>query len=73
MSKMCIWKSLFRHYFCRLCGVQSFYIPRSNPGGVAVMPHCVTSDTILATTVVTFDGANWEEAFCRDQTVKNMA
>lgn len=53
--------------------MQSFYIPRSNPGGVAVMPHCVTSDTILATTIVTFDGANWEEAFCRDQTVKNMA
>ena len=24
------------HKFCRICGVQSFYHPRSNPDGIAV-------------------------------------
>ena len=56
-----------------MCGVQSFYHPRSNPGGVGIMPHCVTSDTIIQQIVVRFDGKNWEEAFKKDKVVKSMA
>ena len=62
-----------RHLFCGLCGVQSFYIPRSNPDGVGVMPHCVTSNTIKSKTVIAFDGDNWEDSFEKDKTVKHMA
>ena len=62
-----------RHKFCRACGVQSFYHPRSNPGGVGIMPHCVTSDTILQQIIVSFDGNNWDEAFKKDKIVKSMA
>ena len=28
------------HKFCRICGVQSFYHPRSNPDGIAVTIAC---------------------------------
>ena len=28
--KLFCWKNLNRHFFCCVCGVQSFYIPRSN-------------------------------------------
>lgn len=30
-----------RHYFCSICGVQSYYRPRSNPDGVAVTFSCL--------------------------------
>ena len=65
----------FRHNFCRICGVQSFYVPRSNPEGVAVMPHCITSNTItiMDAKIVNFHGKQWEESFSRDKTVKHMA
>ena len=33
-----------KHTFCSICGVQSFYFPRSNPDGVGVMPHCISGD-----------------------------
>ncbi|MGB2426892.1 MAG: GFA family protein, partial [Alteromonas sp.] len=29
------------HYFCKTCGVKSFYIPRSNPDGVDVNLRCL--------------------------------
>ena len=38
----CDERSLSRHRFCSVCGVQSFYRPRSNPDGVGVVPHCIT-------------------------------
>ncbi len=28
------------HKFCRICGVQSFYHPRSNPDGIAIAIRC---------------------------------
>uniref|UniRef100_A0A914QUC0 CENP-V/GFA domain-containing protein n=1 Tax=Panagrolaimus davidi TaxID=227884 RepID=A0A914QUC0_9BILA len=50
-----------KHKFCKICGVQSFYIPRSNPDSVAIMPHCIDSNTIEKLTYKTFDGQKWEE------------
>lgn len=49
-----------QHKFCKKCGVQSFYHPRSNPDGVAVMPHCLDSPRPISVTVENFDGNNWE-------------
>lgn len=50
-----------KHKFCRICGVQCFYIPRSNPDGFAVTLNCLDPGTVTATEVVHFDGKNWEE------------
>ena len=50
-----------QHYFCRHCGVKSFYIPRSHPEGVSVNARCLDPGTINSVTLVPFDGRNWEQ------------
>lgn len=50
-----------RHLFCRHCGVKSFYVPRSHPGGISVNVHCLDECTVQSLTVGAFDGQNWEE------------
>ncbi|GIW41271.1 MAG: hypothetical protein KatS3mg076_1848 [Candidatus Binatia bacterium] len=50
-----------RHLFCRVCGVKSFYIPRSHPDGVSVNVRCLDPGTFRITSVRFFDGENWEE------------
>jgi hypothetical protein len=49
-----------QHFFCRVCGVKPFYIPRSNPDGVDVNLRCVDDVTALTITITPFDGQNWE-------------
>ncbi|HWO43159.1 MAG TPA: GFA family protein [Candidatus Eisenbacteria bacterium] len=49
-----------RHLFCRICGVKSFYIPRSNPDGYSVNIRCLDPPGIAKVTVRSFDGRNWE-------------
>ncbi|SDZ97361.1 GFA family protein [Microbulbifer marinus] len=49
-----------RHYFCRHCGVKSFYVPRSNPDGYSVNLRCL--DGMPEGVVIEpFDGQNWEQ------------
>ena len=50
-----------QHYFCRACGIKSFYIPRSHPDGVSVNVNCLDPDDISSLTVTPFDGQNWEQ------------
>ncbi len=50
-----------QHYFCRDCGIKSFYVPRSHPEGVSVNVNCLDLDSIGAVTVTPFDGENWEK------------
>jgi hypothetical protein len=50
-----------QHHFCRVCGIKSFYIPRSNPDGVSVNVRCLNPETIALVHVTDFDGTNWEE------------
>lgn len=49
-----------RHLFCKFCGVKSFYIPRSNPDGIAVTWRCLDDWETLDAKVTGFDGLNWE-------------
>lgn len=49
-----------RHFFCRTCGVKSWYVPRSNPDGYSVNLRCLDPDPARSVTVVPFDGRNWE-------------
>ncbi len=47
------------HKFCKICGIKSFYIPRSNPDGVDVNVRCLKTKPSNIS-VVDFDGQNWE-------------
>ncbi len=49
-----------QHRFCRICGVKSFYIPRSNPDGYDVNVRCLETRP-QELVVKPFDGRNWEK------------
>jgi hypothetical protein len=49
-----------RHLFCRVCGVKSFYRPRSNPDGWSVNARCLDEATRPVLQLYEFDGRNWE-------------
>ncbi|HET9811199.1 MAG TPA: GFA family protein [Sphingomicrobium sp.] len=48
------------HLFCSVCGVKSFYQPRSHPDSWSVNGHCLDQAVDLA--IEPFDGRNWEQA-----------
>ncbi|CAL5227560.1 g10552 [Coccomyxa viridis] len=50
-----------KHLFCSICGVHSFYKPRSHPDCYAVTVHCVDEGSIADTIVERCDGRNWEQ------------
>lgn len=52
-----------QHKFCKVCGITSFYIPRSNPDGVAVTFRCVDPGTVIHVEIKDFDGKNWENSY----------
>jgi hypothetical protein len=51
-----------RHFFCRVCGIKSFYVPRSNPDGYSVNVRCIDPETISKVNISPFDGRHWEES-----------
>jgi ribosomal protein S18 acetylase RimI-like enzyme len=57
-----------KHKFCRHCGVQSFYVPRSDPDKIDVNVRCLEGVDIGALSVVPFDGRHWEEAIATERT-----
>lgn len=50
-----------KHLFCRVCGIKSFYVPRSNPDGYSVNVRCLDQTQIKEVTIENFDGKHWEE------------
>ena len=50
-----------RHYFCKTCGIKSFYMPRSNPDGVSINFRCVDDSTFARVRIEDFDGRDWEQ------------
>jgi len=49
------------HLFCSICGIKSFYVPRSHPDGFSVNARCL--DHVKPGSLVIerqFDGRNWE-------------
>jgi hypothetical protein len=49
-----------RHLFCAVCGIKSFYVPRSHPDGYSVNARCLDAGTVTGMKVTPFDGRNWE-------------
>ena len=50
-----------KHLFCKVCGIKSFYVPRSNPDGYSVNARCLDPGTVASSSICQFDGRNWEE------------
>ncbi len=51
-----------QHLFCSACGIKSFYVPRSHPGGYSVNARCLDDVAVSALAVTPFDGRDWERA-----------
>ena len=43
-----------------MCGIKSFYEPRSHPDGYSVSARALDAGPVRKVDVVPFDGANWE-------------
>ena len=52
-----------KHRFCSVCGIKSFYVPRSHPEGFSVNVHCLDMTTVTGTHVRKTDGRNWEQQY----------
>ena len=50
-----------QHYFCRHCGIKSFYLPRSHPDGLSINVRCLDEGSIENLRIEPFDGRNWEQ------------
>ncbi len=48
------------HLFCSVCGVKSFYVPRSHPDGYSVNVRCLDGNPFAEVVPREFDGQNWE-------------
>ncbi len=49
-----------QHYFCSVCGIKSFYVPRSHPEDISVNLRCLDEGTVENVTVELFDDAKRE-------------
>jgi hypothetical protein len=52
-----------KHLFCSVCGIKSFYVPRSHPDGFSVNARCLDSETIEELTITPFNGREWEKQY----------
>ncbi|ACK69884.1 glutathione-dependent formaldehyde-activating GFA [Gloeothece citriformis PCC 7424] len=50
-----------KHTFCGICGIHSFYHPRSHPEWIDVNLRCLDEDVLDRFDIKGFDGSNWEE------------
>jgi hypothetical protein len=48
-----------RHLFCKICGIKSFYVPRSHPEGYSVNLNCLDLPEDTEILIKEFDGQNW--------------
>lgn len=49
-----------QHRFCGVCGIKSFYVPRSHPDGISVNARCLDEGTVERLDITPFDGQHWE-------------
>lgn len=52
-----------KHLFCSVCGIKSFYVPRSHPDGFSVNARCLDPGSVAQVRVRPFDGRNWETQY----------
>ncbi len=52
-----------KHFFCKKCGIKSFYVPRSHPDGISVNVRCLDEGLVEATLIKPSNGKEWEKAY----------
>ena len=52
-----------KHLFCSVCGIKSFYVPRSHPDGFSINARCLDPGTVEDMTVEPFNGREWEKQY----------
>jgi len=52
-----------QHLFCSVCGVKSFYVPRSHPEGYSVNARCLDEGTVRSMRITPTDGKRWEQMY----------
>ena len=50
-----------QHTFCSICGIHSFYRPRSHPNMIDVNLRCLDENLSDKFIIQSFDGQNWED------------
>lgn len=50
------------HLFCKVCGIKSFYQPRSHPDCWSVNLRCIVGGADHVGQLERFDGRHWEQA-----------
>jgi hypothetical protein len=50
-----------KHYFCPVCGIHSYYIPRSHPQKIDVNVRCLEGVDLQHLTIRPFNGREWEK------------
>jgi hypothetical protein len=49
-----------KHYFCSVCGIHSYYVPRSHPDKIDVNVRCLEGVDLQTLTIQPFNGREWE-------------
>lgn len=52
-----------KHLFCSVCGIKSFYVPRSHPDGFSVNARCLDAGTLEQMTAIPCNGREWEQQY----------
>ena len=52
-----------KHLFCKVCGIKSFYVPRSHPDGFSVNACCLDPGTVEEMSLRQTNGREWEKAY----------
>ncbi len=53
-------KKFAEHYFCKRCGIKSFYQPRSHPHQWSINARCVENYDFSSTAIRQFNGKKWQ-------------
>ena len=60
-----------KHMFCKICGIKSFYIPRSHPDSISINLNCINSKTINKVKLIKFDGKHWNKNINKIKSLRN--
>jgi hypothetical protein len=52
-----------KHLFCSICGIKSFYVPRSHPDGYSINARCLDPETVEGMDIKPFNGREWEKQY----------